>query len=147
MIILVDNNAFANVERTPNIIKRYFFKFLDLDEQKFSEKCYVAWAMIHFMYIKKMCDKTVLENIDQLINYTTENIEIDIYKLDRRVNSNDVPDYKRDKHTKIEVSTLDGRIIVISLVDIQSILFNTLKLITEIVHEQVHKNNMADYWS
>jgi len=134
-------------EKSMNVLKRYYYKFVDMEEQKFSEKCRTAKSLIRLMVYIKMTDQKVLDKIDDLIKYTIDDIPKSIYNLDRRVNPNDDTDYKKDKNTIIYVESNTGDNNQYNLNQIQELLFNTLDEIDALVQKEIHNNKLLDYWS
>jgi len=142
-----NSNAFSNVEKTTNIIKRYFYKFIDLPDQSFSEKVSTALALLKYMRRKNMCDESIVNKAIHLRDFTIRDLNISVYKLDRRVNSNDATDYTKDKNTTIQITDLSGVQKKLTLMSIQEVLFKTIDELTDIVQEQIHLNKLDDYWS
>lgn len=143
----MENNSFSNVEKTTNIIKRYFYKFIDLPDQQFSEKISCSLALLNYLKLKNMCEQKIIDEIMDLRNHTIKKLNISVYKLDRRVNANDTTSYQKDKNTSIKINNLKGQQMLLKLTDIQEILFKTIDKVNEIVQKKIHENKLDDYWS
>lgn len=146
----------SSPDRSSNIIKRLFYKYNDLPEQKFSEKMQIALKISDILF--KTGQLTRLDNIKMkdLVKYTCDNLTSSVYQLDMYVNSNDrlsadISQHKTIvlKQYKSEIKREESDVIdkEYKQRDIQELLFITLHKVDVLINEALIKNHLLDFWS
>lgn len=144
-----------NPSSSSNIIKRLFFKYNDLDEQRFSEKMQIALKIADIFYKTKQCTRTDFFKLKDLVKYTAHNINKSVYELDMMVNASDKLSYDDNKNKTIIIrkyaddDTRDieqAERIEYKSSDIQECLFVTLHKVDVLLNEMMIKNNLLNFW-
>lgn len=145
-------NASINVDKSPNIIKRLFNKYNDLEEQRYSERCQIALKIMQIIYETQQCTKEELDSVKKIIQFP-ERLNYSIYKLDMMVDPNDRLPYDKSKWHFVVFSVLDESYTEVnkkdekkSLGDIQEILMFSMHKIDKIMITVLLRNDLIDYW-
>jgi hypothetical protein len=141
--------------RSRNVIRRYFEKMIDLDEQCFSEICNISLKIVDILKETGQCNEEDYNNVVDLILFTGDNITRSVYQLDMMVNPDDKISYDESK-SKLKIlkqyttTPRDSNYLIkkeYRIDEIQELLFKTSFKITQKVHQLLHRNQLLDYWS
>lgn len=140
-----------NPSSSSNILKRLFYKYTDLDEQRFSEKMQLALKITDIFFRTKQCTRTTHKNVKDLVRYTSQNLDKSVYELDMMVNSNttlnDVKHTSFVMYEYLDTETREEkRRVEFKQGEIQEILFLTLHKIDVELNAMMLEANLLDYW-
>jgi hypothetical protein len=134
-------------QRSINDIKFYWRKFRDIDDEQFSKKCSTALYLMHILKELELVTKEEYEEIENLINHTSDNLDKGVYYFDRMVNPEDRLTYDKAKNKTIVVTKLETEEKPqYNLNQIQELMYHTLNEITIKLQTYLKRNNLLNYW-